>query len=537
MGKTICRSKLALWCKQIIVGLTFLVMVFLTIESLFRTCTVDTNNDYLENIVYKYDNWILNILVLILCVFLFKLIYPKLKKIDSKWLTLALMVYTLIIGLVWIFSVQSSPTEDSYIVTSAAKGFSVGDYSALTAPDAHYFQHFPFQLGYVFYSEVFIRLFGLEDNFLMLQVLNLIFLCLAYWALIKISGLIFQHRSAKNITAVLLFGFFPGILFCTFLYGNIPSVSVALWAVVFEMLYIKSAKRSSSLIYAFISALLIGVAVSLKANAMIILAAMCIIMVVHVIKTKQVKRLLYVLLSIVLALGVNQAVVYQYELRTETSIGSGIPKICWAAMGLNESIIQPGWYSGQFTVGIYDGNNHDGAATSKAAMEIIGERTNLFLNDRDYAREFFYKKTVSQWNEVSYQSIWSSEVRGHYQEPAQFVNDIYSGDTGKMLTQFMNFYQQFIFAMMLIALFRNFKKPNLFFCLVALMIFGGFLYHSIFEGKSQYVLTYVLMMIPLAANGIIQVLNTLQVKQTTKKRKVLLGRAIANDKDTSKVES
>jgi hypothetical protein len=37
--------------------------------------------------------------------------------------------------------------------------------------------------------------------------------------------------------------------------------------------------------------------------------------------------------------------------------------------------------------------------------------------------------------------------------------------------------------------------------LLALIILGGFVYHLIFEAKSQYVLPYFIMMVPFAAYG------------------------------------
>jgi hypothetical protein len=71
---------------------------------------------------------------------------------------------------------------------------------------------------------------------------------------------------------------------------------------------------------------------------------------------------------------------------------------------------------------------------------------------------------------------------------------------------------QFIYFGMLVAaiylLFEQINKketrravePALY--LIPLIFLGGFLYHALFEAKSQYVITYVTLMIPYAAWGV-----------------------------------
>lgn len=51
------------------------------------------------------------------------------------------------------------------------------------------------------------------------------------------------------------------------------------------------------------------------------------------------------------------------------------------------------------------------------------------------------------------------------------------------------------------------KKNNIETVLLTLVILGGFGYHLLFEGKSQYVLTYIPLLIPVASYGISCILN------------------------------
>ena len=55
-----------------------------------------------------------------------------------------------------------------------------------------------------------------------------------------------------------------------------------------------------------------------------------------------------------------------------------------------------------------------------------------------------------------------------------------------------------MFAAGIYLLFIN-KKTNIETVLLPLVIMGGFGYHLLFEGKSQYILTYIPLFIPTAA--------------------------------------
>ena len=89
-------------------------------------------------------------------------------------------VWTIIIGLLWVYSSQSAPTEDSWRVTNASLCFAKDDFSPL---DERYFKDYSFQLGYVFFNEVLIRIasiFGEVTDLLFLEALNVIFLAVTF---------------------------------------------------------------------------------------------------------------------------------------------------------------------------------------------------------------------------------------------------------------------------------------------------------------------------------------------------------------------
>lgn len=174
----------------------------------------------------------------------------------------------------------------------------------------------------------------------------------------------------------------------------------------------------------------------------------------------------------------------------------------WLAMGLSEAYNGPGWYNGVHTVGVFFDNDCDPEATSEEAMETVRERLEFFAANNADRRSFFTVKIMSQWNEPTYQSLWLSQVRGSVGDrtfPASAVIEP-NGAGERALKAYMNQIQQIVFLLFTVyigfSLISKSKIGGLFPLYV--VIIGGFLYHLLFEAKSQYVLTYVVLMLPVA---------------------------------------
>ena len=67
----------------------------------------------------------------------------------------------------------------------------------------------------------------------------------------------------------------------------------------------------------------------------------------------------------------------------------------------------------------------------------------------------------------------------------------------------MNQYQSFIFiGVFLWIIFNYWRKKDLEDQVLLLTIFGGFLFHMLWEAKGRYILPYFVMMLPMAAIGL-----------------------------------
>lgn len=472
-------------------------MSYLTAAAFLGTVDMNTANSMNENIDFISDNVLLNIVLLLACLMFLYSLCLLLKKCPVAVFTAVMLVFTAVFGITWILNVIACPTHDSFIVTLAGENAAYGDYSSFT--DNDYFRYFPFQLGYVLYTEILIRLF--KDTDVLIQIVNLLFLLIAYFALMRIAAKLFSER-AQKLTAILLALCLPGVLFCTFQYGIIPGFAFAMLAVWMIVEYMDSRRLRYLILYA----VFIACSVSLKPNYAIVLIATAAIAAVFILKEKKPSGIAGLALAVALTLCLNNIPRLQYEKRTGVDFGNGIPLTSWAAMGLSDAEIAPGWYTYQYTRGNFIENGMDYDLASKASVKVIKQRLSEFKADKGLFLSFFSEKVRSQWNEPTYQSLWTNQVRS-LPENRGFPAAYMCGDGEYSVKGFMNYYQQLIFFGTLLSALFCMRKKDLGVSIFLLTIFGGFLYHFIFEAKSQYSLYYFIMMVPLAAYGLDSLFN------------------------------
>lgn len=142
----------------VILILTMLFMIYLTASAFLQTTDIsiaDPSGEYAE--IYS-DNIFLNLIFVFIFLAALYIFYRHGMEIKLRRLEIALLCWTFILGAAFIASVKLRAPwySDSFYVTYAAQRAAVGDYSALE----NYFVRFPFQLGYVLYSEIFFRVAG-----------------------------------------------------------------------------------------------------------------------------------------------------------------------------------------------------------------------------------------------------------------------------------------------------------------------------------------------------------------------------------------
>ena len=499
--------------------LSLAAMLFLFVSSMIATSDMTTDNPMQELVVFRSDSLLCNIAVLALTIAVGVTLILLLRRLGwlgriQPWmLSLGLGVWITLLGVLWVTMSLSAPTHDSYIVTAAGYAAAQGDLSRI---DADYFIRFPFQLGYVFWTELWARLFGLtHSDYLFMEIVNVLCLAFGEAALVLLTEKLFKKRAVTVAATLMLALFFQPVIFCSFLYGTVPGFCFAAWSIFFLVRYMQTDK------YRFLlpSAILLAMSVSLKLNNMILLVAAVIILLAHLMKKKPLRLLSAMILLCVTVLTLPNVGRWQYSLRMDKDFGDGIPMVSWLAMGLHDAVPAPGWYNGAYTVGNFHDHNCDSKAAADASAQVIQNRLEEMRRSPRETARFFCDKLLSQWNETTYQSIWNNQVRGQLGDKwgvAQYV----CGEGESRAKSVMDFSVQFVFCGMLAATvnlsLRPLKKRDEYpadesaVYLIPLLFLGGFLYHGLFEAKSQYVISYVIFMIPYAAWGFAQACGTIK---------------------------
>ena len=483
----------------------------LTFAAFTETASLNMNDPSGEHIDFRDDNIFLNGILALIYLCVLYLFYRRCGTIPLRLMERVLLLWAFLFGAAFIASTKLQPPvySDSYLVTYAARRAAMGDFAQLGEV---YFRRFPFQLGYVLYTELFFRaadlvLGGAPEGYrwLALQGVNLLWLMLAWHALVQISGLLFHRERVQKLTMLLLFFCLQPLLSVTFLYGNIPAFACGIVGVWTFLLFLDGGK----LRHALLTALLLGLAAALKLNLLIFCVAVGGVWLVELAKKPSLRSLICLGLAAACVLLIPKLPQKLYELRTGLSFGSGIPMIAWMAMGFDEGHAASGWYREYHTVEVFARNGEDAAATAADARQFLSERLREFKGAPAEALQFFRRKLCSQWNEPSCGSLWLNQVQLSFSEKGRFY-DFLCGSGARRTANVMNQVQQLVFLGALLGMPGLWRRKRISQCLLPVIVLGGLLYHLLFEAKSQYALPYFMLLVPLAAWGLSRLFSRIE---------------------------
>lgn len=538
-------------CVVIVSLLSLIFFGIIAIANITSTAVIDPKKFALEIILFSKDNIFLNLLYIILFLLLALGLYTFRKtflKITEKQLMIGLFIYTMTLGLIWVIKVQCVPAADAGQIYDATVSFVKGDMTPMTKStwealfgDYSYFKPYPYQLGLVFLGEFIYKIFGYETA-LPLEIMNVVSLALLYLGLQKIAMRLFHKKQILFILTFLLAMCLQPIFVSAFPYGLIIGFSAAVWAYYFVLRFMQSTSSKNAL-WMIPATLLMVISILAKYNNMIWLVAIAIAMVFYIIKKKDWPAIILLVgFCLVSAMSLN-LVINHYEKKSNVELGDGVSQILYLDMGFNESYMAPGWYNGK-ALSLYMQNEGNIEKAEEAAKEDLKERMEKFTSDFGYTRDFFLKKIVSQWNEPTYESIWASQVKGHYygnveeyswlnkvyyqlNEDGTPIRDennalIYEGSWGQKLNSYFNIYNMIMYLLFCVAMVSLIAHKCNYETLVMIMVLiGGFLYHLLFEAKSQYSVTYFILIVFFAAYGLLIItkkMNKFRVRLNEKKR-------------------
>ena len=489
MDKTLnARTKTVQICSCIAIYLIAVLFALLSVASILQTCRIDPANPYAEIVNFDKDLVLTNIALIGLTILGALVALRKnfsISKLNTKFIVGVMLLVTTILSLVWITLVKSIASGDAMILLNTARDAAKNTYQSFHTSWEYYGNHsyylfYPFQLGYVFFAEILYRIFGTGSSDILFQIPNVIALDCIYVGLVMITKKLFDRKSVTNITAIAL---------------NM---------------------QENKIKFAVFAVLLMAVSVLLKYNNMILMAAVCIALLLHVLGKKRFLALAVIAAMILCSVGLQKLVIFSYSARSGVELNTQVSQKMYAYMGICESGMAPGWYNGKAMETMRDANM-DVEKANKVASEGIKQRFDTLTKNNQFF-EFYKQKLLSQYNEPSFESIWISQVRKHdYPEGEQLpklVDSVYSGGLSKVFDNWFNYYVMmtyiFFTAGMIWLIFR--KKLNTESLILPVAILGGALYHLIFEGKSQYILPYFILLVPFAVYGFVESMRALHKK-------------------------
>lgn len=490
-------KKLESFSVAVIAYFMLLIMSFLTVVSFFEDAYFQI--DYVETIYYKPDSIAINLLFL--AVTFFVLISAQKKRLYEKvsipCLVGALLLYSMLICLLWIHTSQSIPRADSAAVLNSVEAVIDGDFSAWDLTG--YMRKYPNQWGIALLFEIIFRLFnGGKVSYYLIRIFQMFMIAGIFWGMHLITKEITEKNEIIVIELVLSFGWIPLMLYVVFVYGVIPGLFCAIYGILCTMRFLQNGESK----YAFGLIILISLASILKSNYLIFAIAIAIILLVKAIQKKRGKLFLISILLIISISGLSRTVTKIYEVRSEMELTDGMPASAWIAMGMQEGPMGEGWYNG-YSSQIYKENGYSTEAADEVAKEFIKQQIAAFIDNPRECLTFYYKKVVSQWNEATYESLWIARrvQQPESEELGKLVNSIYEGKLHIIVEEFMNLYQLLIYLGTALCAWKLRKSRDLKDVLLLLCILGGFLFHILWEAKSQYIFPYVTLMLPCAAMG------------------------------------
>lgn len=258
-----------------------------------------------------------------------------------------------------------------------------------------------------------------------------------------------------------------------------------------------------------IALLAFTVSVILRKNSLIFIIAVVLVCLVQWLRKHKSLLLIFAILCSVCAVGILPLIQKGYEMRANNTLTSGVTATSYFAMGMQESSRANGWYNG-FNFNTYHDTGMDTDVTNEISRAAMQERFDYFKANPGYAAQFYRYKFLSQWVDGSY--ACRQATLATFGGRRDFFVALYEGNLSHYLISYCNAYQNilclgaFLFCLGMLQKKIQPKLTGLPIYLGLIGVFGGFLFHMIWEANSRYIFLYGMMLVPYAAVGIEYVL-------------------------------
>ena len=448
-----------------------------------------------EKVTFSSALWIslpLLLAILMLAAILAQL-REKLERVNLKTLFYILCAVYSVMGLYLIFNVNSVLRADPKLVHQAAQNFLSGIYTDFQK--GGYIYRYPNQLGLTLFDSLLL-LFSSNPHLNML--VNFLLVLLINGAACRIAQELFQSKQITALTMVCSFAFLPQLFFILFVYGVIPGLCCMLWAFFHTLRFTKEGKAKNL----FSLILLCAGAVVLKSNCAIGILAIAIYLLLQMLKQRSGKPALALVPVLVCLVVPNFLVRSFFEAVTDANLSQGTPEILWLAMGtdIDNSDRGPGWYNSTNYI-LYNQAEYDRETAAELGMDFLKRNLEKIGQRPGETFGFFARKTVSQWCDPLHECLFIGPMedfgQGFYAEP---LRNLYQQELlSDVLTILCKLVTLTIFLGCFVYLLTPEKSSG--WELLLMYFLGGLIFHTFWEGKSQYTYPYVFSLIPCAMAG------------------------------------
>ena len=533
-----CKGMLCHGPIYMMLGSFAVLAVYLLLLAGFSTTAIDAKDEH--SFLIK-DSMILNVveagIFFMFCLLLTR--YSRFKQFvnrineDIAYYKRCRRIALTALGVICIFlliALQAGPMSDQAYISATAKRMMNSDYSDFSR--GSYMELYPHQMGIVFFLYALAHVVG-ADNYLAFQFLNVLALLLIYWNFSEMAGLT-GHRNIVGLIIVWCgFLFFPAILYTTFIYGNLLGLAVSLCAVrhfvrVFyrrdsvtiaqskmQLIFRMQGRLCCSLLVAaemIVALAEIFVAIAFKSNYQIFAIGIAVFIALMTIREGNcvggvwIKAGICIIGILVILLYGSKAINKAAGKMFGVDLSGGVSHWAWVAMGLQENDTKyDGWYN-DYTLSTYYAANSSAERQDPVVKEYIGNRIQEFLADPEGAIRFFAGKNASQWNNPTFQAYYCVRDMSNNVPRSRLVNALLSVDSEKVAEDFLNQFQFIVLLGSVVYTFvgirkRKDKETDVVAVFYMVTVIGGFLFHSFWEAKSQYIFTYFMLFIPLGIYG------------------------------------
>lgn len=457
-----------------------------------------------ETTVYLTDSPLFQIsailLLLLICVLCNS--HPGIMQFLSRYkkgILIAIHIFFAVSMTAVIMLTKYQPTAAQAWTLDAAQHLLDGDYSFWEHSGFNYI--YPALNGLSLFLVPFCFFFGKEGAVVAYQLFNLVMLLLASRSL---YGFCKETHLNPGKTVLTFIIYLPMGLYIFFIYGNIASLSLSLFSIWQFTRFLSSNNKKNILLSAFTIAL----AISFKETALITLIAMIIILVLDGIISKQWKKFLCLPLFLAMYFLLSFATNITIEGITKESVPDGMGIYGHLTMGLSEGERANGWYNDYTfdTLVACDFNYDQYETVTKEAFLL---RWDTLLDTPSYAISFLSRKTASQWNNPTFQSIWiQQQMLDADSRPHNLL--CIDGSPVNMLFYFLfNILQSIILFGTLCYFVFDSKNASLSTLLPAVTFIGGFLFLLFWEAKAQYTILFFILLIPYGVSGFLTLFQNL----------------------------